>query len=84
MNVLYSIIQHLYFMGIYFQAAWKFADMFKNYSLLLSGLGQRLLLAAVMLAIVWGVHAWAVHKPTEPTSSSSQVEAKPWVLLLKI
>lgn len=29
-------------------------------SLLLTGLVQRLLLAAVLLAVIWGVYAWAV------------------------
>ena len=29
-------------------------------SLLLTGLAQRLLLAAVLLAVIWGVYAWAV------------------------
>ena len=29
-------------------------------SLLLTGLAQRLLLAAMLLAVIWGVYAWAV------------------------
>ena len=29
-------------------------------SLLLTGLAQRLLLATVLLAVIWGVYAWAV------------------------
>ena len=29
-------------------------------SLLLTGLAQRLLLAAVLLVVIWGVYAWAV------------------------
>jgi hypothetical protein len=29
-------------------------------SLLLTGLAQRLLLAAVLLAVIWGVYTWAV------------------------
>ena len=29
-------------------------------SLLLTGLAQRLLLTAVLLAVIWGVYAWAV------------------------
>lgn len=50
--------------------------MLKNYSLLLAGLMQRLLIAAVALAILWGVYAWAIEAPHFITSSS-QVEVEP-------
>lgn len=47
----------------------------KKYSLLLSGWWQRLLVAGVALAIVWGVYAWAVQSPN-PAPASHHIEMK--------
>lgn len=44
--------------------------MIQNYSLLLSGLVQRLLLAGVALFFLWGVYAWAAHEPEVPVSAT--------------
>lgn len=65
-------MQILFLIGIVLSGSLKTNLTMKQHSLLLSSLVQRLALAFVMLAILWGVYFWAVaERDTLPNSETT-------------
>ena len=58
-RLLYSNIAALFSGSLKTAAVFFRTHLMNKYSLLLAGLGQRLLLAAAVLALLYGVYLWA-------------------------